>query len=116
MNIPSLPTRWRGISRNVILLGFVSFFTDVSSDMIVPLLPTFVTMLGLGTVFLGWQEGLADSVSGLLRLVSGWWSDRLRRKKPLVAGGYLLSTFVRPVMALAAAVGLLFAVKPPKKL
>ena len=102
MNLPDLATRWRGISRNVMLLGLVSFFTDVSSDMIVPLLPAFLSTLGLGVVFLGWLEGVADSITSLLKLISGWVSDKLQHKKMLVVVGYTLSTVMLPAMALVS--------------
>lgn len=93
-----------GLSRNVFFLGLVSFCNDLSSEMAYPLFPTFLTeVLGAGAWFLGLVEGLADSVASLLNLFSGWWSDRLRRRKGLVAGGYSLSALSRGSLALAAA-------------
>ncbi|MBC7254462.1 MAG: MFS transporter [Actinobacteria bacterium] len=93
-----------GISRNVFHLGLVSFFNDLSSEMVYPLLPTFLTeFLGAGAWFLGLVEGLADSVASLLNLVSGWISDRLRRRKGLVTGGYALSGISRGSLALVTA-------------
>ena len=93
-----------GLSRNVFFLGITSFFNDLSSEMVFPLLPTFITeFLGAGAWFLGLVEGLADSVASLLKLVSGWISDRLRRRKGLVVGGYSLSVLSRGSLALVAA-------------
>lgn len=93
-----------GLSRNVFFLGLVSFCNDLSSEMVYPLFPTFLTeFLGAGAWFLGLVEGLADSVASLLNLFSGWWSDRLRRRKGLVAGGYTFSALSRGSLALAAA-------------
>jgi MFS family permease len=90
------------LGRNVIALGAVSFFTDASSEMIYPLLPLFVTTtLGASAVFVGAIEGAADSVSALLKLASGWLSDRTRRRKPLVVAGYALASAVRPLVAIA---------------
>ena len=92
------------LSRTVILLGVTSFFTDMGSDMIFPLLPVFVAdTLGGGAAFLGIIEGAADAVASLLKLFSGRMADRLPRKKPLVMVGYSVATFVRPLMAVATA-------------
>jgi len=93
----------RGITRNVLVLGLVSLLTDVSSEMIYPLLPLFlVSVLGAGPAFLGAIEGVAESTAALLKLVSGVVSDRVRRRKPLVLAGYGLSALARPLVALAA--------------
>ena len=90
------------LGRNVIALAAVSFFTDASSEMIYPLLPLFLTVtLGASATFVGAIEGAADSVSALLKLASGWLSDRTRRRKPLVVVGYLLASAVRPLVAVA---------------
>ena len=90
------------LGRNVIALAAVSFFTDASSEMIYPLLPLFLTAtLGASAAFVGAIEGAADSVSALLKLASGWLSDRTRRRKPLVVVGYLLASAVRPLVAVA---------------
>jgi MFS family permease len=92
----------RGISGNVLILGLVSFLTDVSSEMIYPLLPLFLTaVLGAGPALLGVIEGVAESTAALLKLVSGIWSDRVRRRKPLVLAGYGISSLVRPLVAVA---------------
>lgn len=96
------PRSW--LARNVVLLGAVSLANDVASEMIIPLLPIFLTThLGAGALVLGWIEGLADAVASTLKLVVGRWSDRLRRRRPLVLAGYATSAAVRPLMALAAA-------------
>ena len=92
----------RSLPTNVIALGVVSFFTDVSSEMIYPLLPVFLTgTLGASASFVGAIEGAAESTSSLLKLASGWWSDRIRRRKPLVVFGYALASTMRPLVAVA---------------
>lgn len=91
----------RALPRAVILLGVTSLFTDVATEMVFPLLPAFIVSLGGGATFLGLIEGLADATSSLLKLASGYWSDRPGRKKPLVIFGYGLATVVRPLVALA---------------
>lgn len=90
------------LGRNVVALAAVSFFTDASSEMIYPLLPLFLTAtLGASATFVGAIEGAADSVSALLKLASGWLSDRTRRRKPLVVAGYALASAVRPLIAIS---------------
>lgn len=93
-----------GLSRNVLALGLVSLLTDVSSEMIYPLLPLFLTsVLGAGQMFVGLVEGLAESAASLTKLFSGWLSDRLGKRKSLVVTGYTFSTFTRPLVAFALA-------------
>lgn len=90
------------LGRNVLALTVVSFFTDVSSEMIYPLLPVFLTgVLGASASFIGGIEGAAESTSSVLKLASGWWSDRIRRRKPLVVFGYALASTMRPLVAFA---------------
>lgn len=100
------------LHRNVIALGLVSLFTDLSSEMIYPLLPVFLTAtLGAGPAALGLIEGVAETTASLLKLFSGAWSDRMGRKKPLVAAGYALSAAARPLMGFAAAWGHVLAIR-----
>jgi MFS family permease len=84
------------ISRNVITLGFVSLFTDAASEMIYPLVPIFVTLLGSSALILGVIEGVAETTAAMLKLVSGIISDRIRKRKLLVVIGYGTSTLIRP--------------------
>lgn len=95
--------RWRiGLSGNVLLLGIVSFLNDAASEMIYPLLPVFLTaVLGAGPAVLGVIEGIAESTASLLKLASGFISDRVHRRKSWVVGGYLLSNAARPLIGLA---------------
>ena len=93
---------FKGITGNVFILGLVSFFTDVSSEMIYPLLPLFLTgALGAGPAFLGVIEGVAESTASLLKLFSGIVSDRVRRRKRLVLLGYSISALMRPLIGAA---------------
>jgi len=92
------------LSRNVIALGLVSLFTDAATEMIVPLLPAFVTIvLGGGPLALGWIEGASDTAASVLKLLSGRWADRTGRNRPFVIAGYTLASVVRPLVALATA-------------
>ncbi|MEO6420974.1 MAG: MFS transporter [Polyangiaceae bacterium] len=83
-------------------LGWVSLFTDSASEMIYPLLPAFLRSLGAGALALGWMEGVAESVSALVKWWAGARSDRSERLKPFVVAGYALAAFVRPLLSLAA--------------
>ena len=88
---------------NVVWLGITSLFTDVSTEMLVPVLPLFVTLtLGASVTSLGVIEGAAESAASLLRLTSGWWSDRVGKRKPFLVVGYGLSTAAKGVFAFAA--------------
>jgi MFS family permease len=89
--------RTPAVGRNVLLTGFTSFFTDISSEMIYPLLQSFVQSLLRGRQalvgpVLGIIEGTAESTASLLKVLSGYHSDRTRKRKPLVISGYSLST------------------------
>jgi MFS family permease len=86
----------------IVLFGFTSLFTDIGTEMIFPLLPVFLTeTLRAGPAYLGLVEGAADTVSSLLKLVSGSLADSMPRRKPLVLFGYGLASAVRPFVALA---------------
>src|SRR3989338_5055819 len=88
--------------KNIWYMGLTSFFTDVSSEMIFPILPLFLTtVLKANMAVVGLIEGIAESSSALLKLISGWVSDKLGKKKPLVILGYSLSAITKPVLAIA---------------
>jgi MFS family permease len=92
----------RGITRNVFILGVVSFFTDLSSEMLYPIVPLFITtVLGASPAVVGIIEGLAETTASLLKIWSGWLSDRIGVRKPLVFAGYGLSALTRPLLATA---------------
>jgi MFS family permease len=92
-----------GLSPQVAMLGLVSLLTDISSEMLYPLVPVFLTaVLGAPVAALGLIEGLAEATANILKIFSGWWSDRLGRRKPFVVVGYGLSAFSKPMLALAS--------------
>lgn len=96
--VPSLAA----LPRSVWLLGFISLMNDAASEMIYPLLPLFIAgTLGAGPRVLGLIEGLAEAMSSLLKLVSGVWSDRMRRAKPFVVWGYGIAGLARTLIAAA---------------
>ncbi len=102
----------RALPRNVRALGAVSFLTDVSSEMIYPLLPAFlIGTLGAAAAFVGVIEGAAEATASALKLASGWISDRVPRRKPLVVAGYVIATVARPLVAAATTASHVLAVR-----
>lgn len=92
-----------GLSKNVFWMSVVSFLNDLSSDMIFPFIPIFLTsVLGASLTFVGLVEGIADATASLLKIPSGWISDRMKRRKPFAVLGYSLSAISKPMLALAA--------------
>lgn len=89
------------LHRNVKLLGWASFFNDVASEMIAPLLPVFLLSIGAGKQAIGWIEGVADALASLLKLFSGAWSDRLTHRRGLIVAGYAMPALLRPLIGLA---------------
>lgn len=93
---------FKGIKKNVVVLGMVSFFTDVSSEMIYPVIPIFLTAtLGAPVSIVGLIEGVAESTASILKAFSGWLSDLLERRRPFIVIGYTLSSFAKPLLFLA---------------
>jgi MFS family permease len=96
--------RGTGLPPTVKALGATSFFQDVASEMVYPLLPAFLAALGGGPVVLGAMESISEGVLALLKGLAGRWSDQAGRRKPFVVAGYGLSALTRPAMAAAATV------------
>ena len=99
------------MTRNVFWLGVVSFFGDVASDMVVPLLPAFLVSLGGGAAAIGAIEGAAEATASIFKYLSGRWADRSRRLLPLARAGYGLSAAVRPLLAFAFAPWHVFVIR-----
>jgi len=99
---PDVPSPVRGISHNVFVLSLVSLCTDISSEMIYPLVPLFLTgVLGAPATVVGLIEGLAEATANGLKLVSGRMTDRRGRHRAWVFVGYGLSALAKPLLALA---------------
>jgi MFS family permease len=96
--------KYFGLGKNVFFTGLVSFFMDVSSEMIYPLVPLFLAnVLGVNKSMIGLIEGIAESTASLLKVFSGWLSDRIGQRKNLMIAGYAVSTLSRPIIAVAGA-------------
>jgi MFS family permease len=106
------PASGTRLGRNVVTLGGVSLLTDIASEMAYPLLPIFLTtVLRASATALGAIEGVAESVASLLKLASGWLSDRSPTRKPLVVAGYGLASLVKPLIGLARSPGQVMAIR-----
>ncbi len=92
---------------NIILLGITSLLTDISSEMVYPILPVFlVTMLGASPAILGLIEGVAESLASLLKVFSGYFSDKIKLRKPFTIFGYACSTFGKLFLFIAGSWGM----------
>src|SRR3990170_3393414 len=90
------------LGKNVYAAGIVSLFMDISSEMIYPLMPLFMAnVLGVNKSLIGLIEGVAESTASLLKVFSGWFSDRIGNRKWLMVAGYGISTLSRPIIASA---------------
>lgn len=106
---PALP---RGLPRPIWILGFVSMFMDISSEMIHALLPVFlVTVLGASALSVGIIEGIAEATASITKVFSGAISDWVGKRKALAALGYGLAALTKPVFPLAEGVGVLVAAR-----
>jgi len=102
----------KGVGANVVILGLVSLFTDLSSQMVFPLIPLFLTTaLGSSATIVGLIEGSAETLASLLKVFSGYWSDRIEKRKPFVLFGYGLSSLAKPLFAFAYAWQSVFAIR-----
>jgi len=102
----------RRFPQTVYMLGLLSLFNDMSSEMVFPLLPVLVASLpGGGPLVLGVIEGIADSASSVMKLISGIWADRVKRRSPFIVTGYGLASVVRPLIGFATAWPMVFALR-----
>ena len=86
----------------IIRLGIISFFADVSSEMLYPITPIFLTtVLGASMTSVGLIEGCAEAIASLLKTYAGTWSDRIGKRKPFIILGYLFAALAKPLTGLA---------------
>src|ERR1700758_5733991 len=90
-------------ARNIYSFGLTSLFNDTATEMAYWVLPAFLVSLGAGPAQLGVIEGIAESVASFAKLFSGYLTDRIDRRKPLVVAGYLVANGVKPVLAVVTA-------------
>src|SRR5678809_362003 len=98
----SLAKRFAGLSVDTFLLALVSFLADVSSEMLYPVLPLFLTQtLGASVGVVGIIEGIAQAIQNVVQGLSGWLSDRLRRRKQVALIGYMMAAVAKPLIGLS---------------
>src|SRR2546428_12914932 len=97
----SSPEQGPSPARNLYAFGITSFLNDTASEMAYWVLPAFLVSLGAGPAQLGLIEGLAESVASFAKLFSGYLTDRIDRRKPLVVVGYFVANAVKPLLAVA---------------
>src|SRR5579871_2350989 len=100
---PPGPQPQPSATRNLYAFGFTSLFNDTATEMAYWVLPAFLVSLGAGPAQLGLIEGIAESVASFAQLFSGYLTDRLSRRKPLVVAGYAVANAVKPILALVTA-------------
>ena len=101
-----------GLNPNVFFLGIVSLLTDVSTDMIFTLVPLFLAnVLKAPFIAIGLIGGVSESIDAVFRLLSGWFSDKVGKRKPLAVLGYSISTVAKPFMYLASSWGMVLAIR-----
>lgn len=102
----------KSLPRNVWAVGFTSFFMDISSEMVLNILPLFLSnVLGVQTSIIGLIDGVAEATASILKLFSGWLSDKLGERKWLAVIGYGLSAFSKPFFYIASSWGLIAGVR-----
>ena len=103
---------WRSLPRNVWAVSLTSFFMDISSEMVINILPLFLSnVLGVKTNVIGLIEGIAEATASLLKVFSDWLSDKLRARKWLAVAGYGLSSLVKPFFYVANSWGVVAGVR-----
>lgn len=101
-----------GLVPNVFFLGLVSLFNDFSAEMIIAVMPAFLTtVLGAPPVLLGFIEGFADALASILKIFFGWFSDKIHKRKIFAVSGYGLSVFTRWILALVGNFWQVFAIR-----
>src|ERR1700746_4217448 len=98
--MPSPAEPQSSAARNIYAFGITSFLNDTASEMAYWVLPAFLISLGAGPAQLGLIEGIAESVASFAQLFSGYLTDRIDKRKPLVVGGYFVANAVKPLLTI----------------
>jgi MFS family permease len=95
-----------GTKKNVILVGFLSFFGGISQDIFVPILPIYLTsVLGFDKAIVGIAEGVVSAASYIFKILAGWFSDKFGKQKPIIFLGYFLSMISRLLLVFFGTIG-----------
>ncbi len=98
---PENESKILGIEKNVFFVGLTSFFTDTTTKMIYAVMPLFLMTLGATKTELSLIEGIAESTASIIKALSGWWSDKIRKNKPFMIIGYAVTTLLSPLFSIA---------------
>lgn len=90
-----------GIEKNIFFIGLTSFFMDTATKMIYAVMPLFLISLGASKTELSLIEGIAESTASIIKALSGWWSDKIRKNKPFMIVGYAITALLSPLFSLA---------------
>ena len=96
-----LKPRW--LNRTVLGIGLASLFNDMSHEMATTIMPAFLATMGVAAAWLGLIEGVSDGLSSFAKMASGYYTDRLQRRKPIAVLGYILTTLGVATFGLATA-------------
>ncbi len=88
------------LTKNILYLSFISFFTDIASELLYPIIPLYLSSIGVGVSGIGIIEGIAETVSALSKTYFGVWSDKIKKRKIFIIIGYTLSAVSKPLMVL----------------
>ncbi len=100
-----------GLDRNIFFIGLTSFFTDTTTKMIYAVMPMFLLSLGATKTELSLIEGIAESTASLIKALSGWWSDKIRKNKPFMVVGYAFTALLCPLFAFAVTPSQVLAIR-----
>ncbi|MGB9770726.1 MAG: MFS transporter [Candidatus Kapaibacteriota bacterium] len=88
------------LTRTILILSVISFFTDVASEMLYPVIPIYLKSIGFSIALIGILEGIAEAIAGLSKGFFGFWSDKISKRAPFIQFGYTLSSIAKPMMGL----------------
>lgn len=104
------------LSTNIVILSVVSLLNDISSEIILPILPIFIASLGGGGLIIGLIGGLDESISGLAKILSGYYADRLKRRRVFIFSGYFTSSISKLLLPLSTIWQHIVAIRPLDRL
>jgi MFS family permease len=106
-----LKKRFPFLTRNIVVLSIVSFFTDIASEMLYPVMPIYLATIGYGAITVGMIEGFAEAIAGLNKVFFGHLSDKLGKRNLFVRLGYGLSAFSKPLIGFSKSASFIFFIR-----
>ncbi len=103
--------KWSFITKTILILGLVSFFTDIASEMLYPIMPLYLSSIGYGVIAIGLVEGISELFAGFTKLYSGILSDRTGHRAIFIKIGYAISAIVKPAIGFTSSLGLIVGAK-----